>query len=248
MAMMRRIFSVLILPGLLTQACLAAGSIAGRVMGVSQSEAIVGANVLLRGTTRGTTTDTQGRYRLADLAPGKYTLVFSIVGYQRLTRTDIAVEDGKETTVNVTMTQAPVQAEQVVVRANKREQSLQDVPVSMSVVDAADIQQRNSLTIDEALRYVPGVNITGTQVNIRGSSGYSLGAGSRVLLLLDGVPFLAGDTGELNFESIPMGQVDRIEVVKGASSALYGSNALGGVVNVITKPIQDGTTTDLPLY
>ena len=233
---------------LVPEAIEAAGSIAGRVTGGSQAEAIVGANVLLRGTTRGTTTDIQGAYRLRDVFPGTYTLVFSIVGYERVTRSGVVVEEGKETVVNVGMDQAPVQAEQIVVTASKRDQSLEDVPVSISILDAADIQRRNSQAIDDALRYVPGVNMTGTQVNIRGSSGYSLGAGSRVLMLLDGIPFIAGDTGELNFEAIPMGQVDRIEVVKGASSALYGSNALGGVINVITKPIPEGTATDVRLY
>lgn len=225
-----------------------AGSITGRVTGGSPAEPIIGANVVVRGTTRGAVTDVQGQYRIQDVPSGTYTLVFSLIGYQRVTRSSVVVEAAGETVVDVTMVQAPVQTEQVVVTASKREQSLQDVPVSISVVDAAEIQQRNSLTIDEALRYVPGVNITGTQVNIRGSSGYSLGAGSRVLLLLDGIPFMAGDTGELNFESIPMGQVDRIEVVKGASSALYGSNALGGVVNIITKPIAEGEQTDLRMY
>jgi outer membrane receptor for ferrienterochelin and colicins len=226
----------------------AAGSIAGKVVAASSGEAIVGANIVLRGTPRGTTTDPAGQYRLADVAPGKYTLTFSVVGYQRLVRSDVVVEEGKVTVVNVTMTAAPVQVEQVVVTASKREQSLEDVPVSISVVDAAEIERRNSLTIDDALRYVPGVNMTGTQVNIRGSSGYSLGAGSRVLMLLDGIPFIAGDTGELNFEAIPMGQIDRIEVVKGASSALYGSNALGGVINIITKPIPEGTETEVRMY
>jgi iron complex outermembrane receptor protein len=158
-------------------------------------------------------------------------------------RPDVVVEAGKETVLDVAMVQSPIQSEQVVVTASKREQSLQDVPVSISVMDAAEISQRNSTSLEDALRYIPGVNMTGTQVNIRGSSGYSLGAGSRVLMLLDGIPFLAGDTGELNFESIPMGQVDRIEVVKGASSALYGSNALGGVVNIITKPIPETPET-----
>jgi outer membrane receptor for ferrienterochelin and colicins len=248
MAMRRHIVACLALFALSAETSYAAGSITGRVTGGVQGEVIVGANVRLRGTTRGTSTDLQGRYRIPDVSPGTYTVEFSIVGYQRVVRSGVTVEEGKESVVDVSMIQSPIQADQVVVTANKREQSLQDVPVSISVVDAADIQQRNSLTIDEALRYVPGVNITGTQVNIRGSSGYSLGAGSRVLLLLDGVPFLAGDTGELNFESVPMTQVDRIEVVKGASSALYGSNALGGVVNVITKPIPDGVTTDVRLY
>jgi iron complex outermembrane receptor protein len=193
-------------------------------------------NVRLQGTVRGTTTGVRGEYRIPDVSAGKVTLVFSLVGYLREIRTDVIVEEGKETVLDVAMTGSTIQTEQVVVTAGKREQSLQDVPVSISVLDAAEISQRNSTSLEDALRYIPGVNMTGTQVNIRGSSGYSLGAGSRVLMLLDGIPFLAGDTGELNFESVPMGQVDRIEVVKGASSALYGSNALGGVVNIITKP------------
>jgi outer membrane receptor for ferrienterochelin and colicins len=224
------------------------GSIAGRVTSRADGEPLVGVNILLQGTVRGTATNVRGEYRMSEIPPGKQTLVFSIVGFARETRSEIAVEEDRETIVNVSLESSPIQAEQIVVTASKRQQSLQDVPVSLSVVDAAEIQVRNSLTVDDALRYVPGVNMTGTQVNIRGSSGYSLGAGSRVLMLLDGVPFIPGDTGELNFESIPIGQVDRIEVVKGASSALYGSNALGGVINIITKPIPEIAETSIRGY
>jgi outer membrane receptor for ferrienterochelin and colicins len=226
----------------------AGGSIAGRVTAAVDGGSLSGVNVRLQGTVRGTTTNARGEYRVPDIPAGKRSLVFSIVGYLRENRPDVTVEEGKETVVDVVMTQSAIQSEQVVVTASKREQSLQDVPVSVSVLDAAEISQRNSTSLEDALRYIPGVNMTGTQVNIRGSSGYSLGAGSRVLMLLDGIPFLAGDTGELNFESIPMGQVDRIEVVKGASSALYGSNALGGVVNIITKPIPETPETTVRTY
>lgn len=226
----------------------AGGSVAGRVTGKGDREPLVGVTVLVQGTVRGTNTNTKGDYRILGLSPGRCTLVFSMVGYQRETRADVVVEEGKETTVNVALVQTPVQTEQIVVTANRREQSLQEVPVSISVLDATELQMRNAQTIDDALRYVPGVNITGGQVNIRGSSGYSRGAGSRVLLLLDGVPFIAGDTGELVFESIPVGQIDRIEVVKGASSALYGSNALGGVINIITKQIPETPETDIRTY
>ncbi|MEK9138199.1 MAG: TonB-dependent receptor plug domain-containing protein, partial [Bacteroidota bacterium] len=146
------------------------------------------------------------------------------------------------------MTPVPIQGEPVIVTASKREQSLQDVPVSVSTVDASSIARRNIVTLDDALRYVPGVNLTEWQVNIRGSSGYSRGAGSRVLLLVDGIPFITGDTGELNFESFPVGQVDRVEVVKGAASALYGSSALGGVINVITKRIPEQPETRIRTY
>ncbi|HTY57530.1 MAG TPA: TonB-dependent receptor [Bacteroidota bacterium] len=226
----------------------AGGSIAGRVTGKGDGEPLVGATVLLEGTVRGTTTNTKGDYRIAGITPGRYTVVFSMVGYQHEKRADVAVEEGKETALNVAMVQTPVQTEQIVVTASRREQSLQEVPVSIAVLEATELQMRNAQTIDDALRYVPGVNITGGQVNIRGSSGYSRGAGSRVLMLLDGVPFIAGDTGELVFESIPVGQIERIEVVKGASSALYGSSALGGVINIITKQIPETPETDVRTY
>jgi outer membrane receptor for ferrienterochelin and colicins len=226
----------------------AEGSLAGRVTSSANNEPLTGANVVLQGTSRGAFTDAEGLFRIGNIPDGRYALVISLVGYQRVVLADVVVQEGKEAFVSVSMKESPLQTEQVVVTASKREQSLRDVPVSIAVVDAAEIASRNSLTIDEALRYVPGVNMTGPQINIRGSSGYSIGAGSRVLMLLDGVPFIAGDTGELVFESIPTGQIDRIEVVKGASSALYGSNALGGVINIITKPISATPETDLRMY
>ncbi len=224
------------------------GSIGGRVRSDVDHQAIAGVRILLQGTVRGATSDAQGGFRIPDVSAGIYTVTFSMVGYQRRVVSGVVVRDTGEVNLDVSMTEAPIQTDQIVVTANKREQSLDEVPASISVVDAVAIARRNAQSIDQALRYVPGVNITGTQVNIRGFSGYSLGAGSRVLMLLDGIPFIAGDTGELNFESIPMEEVERIEVVKGASSALYGSNALGGVINLITKPIPEGEATTVRMY
>jgi iron complex outermembrane receptor protein len=224
------------------------GSVSGRVTAPNEEGGLPGVNVSVDGTALGTTTGARGVYRIGGIPPGRKTLRFSMVGYHKELRTDVVVEEGRETRLDVMMTESVIPSEQVVVTASKRAQSLQDVPVSISVMEAKEISERNSVSLDDALRYIPGVNMTGTQVNIRGSSGYSLGAGSRVLMLLDGIPFLAGDTGELNFETIPMAQVDRIEVVKGASSALYGSNALGGVVNIITKPIPGTPETVVRTY
>jgi outer membrane receptor for ferrienterochelin and colicins len=248
MAMRSRFILSLLLVLVTPPILLATGSIAGRVTAKEDTGGLAGATVVIQGTNRGTTTAPDGRYRIEDVPPGNYAVAFSLVGYRREVRYGIRVEDGKEAVVDVALTQAPVQTEQVVVTANKREQSLQDVPISISIMDATQIQQRNNLTVEDALRYVSGVNVTGGQVNIRGSSGYSRGAGSRVLMLLDGVPFITGDTGELNFESIPVGEIDRIEIVKGATSALYGSNALGGVINIITKPIPETPETYVRAY
>lgn len=226
------------------------GSIVGRVttIGEKGTEALVGASVFVQGTVRGAVTNARGEYRIADLPSGTYTLVFSMVGYQRETRSLVQVNEGSETVIDVLMISTPIETEQIVVTATRREQSLQEVPASVSITEAPEIRFRNSQTIEDALRYVPGVNITGRQVNIRGSSGYAIGVGSRVMMMLDGIPFITGDTGELIFEAVPVGQIERIEVVKGASSALYGASALGGVVNVITKPISDVPETYVRTY
>lgn len=248
MGTMRRFLVIILLAATSISFAWAAGSIKGQVLGKGEKDPLVGVNVLVQGSVRGASTDVDGRFQIADISPGVYTLVFSIIGYQRETVSGVLVEEGKVTEVKVSLIQAPVQTEQVVVTASKRAQSLEEVPVSIATLDAAEMRYRNSVTLEDAVRYVPGVNLTGGQINIRGSSGYSRGAGSRVLMLIDGVPFIASDTGELVFESIPVGQVDRIEVVKGASSALYGSNALGGVVNVITKPIPETPETDIRTF
>ncbi len=91
------------------------------------------------------------------------------------------------------------------------------------------------MDLQEALEAAPGVHFIGSQINIRGSTGFTFGAGNKVLLLMDGVPVYASDTGEFNWDMLPPLDVEQIEVLKGAGSTLWGSSALGGVVNIITK-------------
>jgi iron complex outermembrane receptor protein len=248
MAMRHSLLVLFFVAAVFNRAGAVGGSVVGRVTGRDSGDPLAGTTVLVQGTVRGTTTNPKGEFRLSGLPAGRYRLVFSMVGYHREIVADVVVVEGSEKALTVAMTPTPIQTEQVIVTASKRQQSLEEVPVSISVLDATAIAERNAVTIDDALRYIPGVNLTGFQVNIRGSSGYSRGAGSRVLMLLDGIPFITGDSGEMNFESIPVNQVERIEVVKGASSALYGSNALGGVVNIITKPISETPETVLRTY
>ena len=87
----------------------------------------------------------------------------------------------------------------------------------------------------EALETAPGVHFVGNQINIRGSTGYTFGAGNKVLLLLDGIPVYASDTGQFNWDLLPPMEIRQIEILKGGGSALWGASALGGVVNIITK-------------
>ena len=215
------------------------GSITGSVTDAKTMDLLIGVNVIVRGTIRGTITDIHGKYQLKGIPAGTYDLTFSLIGYTADTIHQISIQPNTEMHLDVHLMQAPIQAEQVVVTASRREQSLREVPVSVSTVTSKMIADHVSVTLDDALRYVPGVYMMQDQVNIRGSSGYSRGVGSRVLILIDGLPYITGDTGEIPWETIPMFQIDRIEVVKGAGSALYGSSALGGVINVITKEIGD---------
>jgi outer membrane receptor for ferrienterochelin and colicins len=207
-----------------------------------------GANVLLQGTLLGMATDPQGRFHFEAVPPGTYTLSCSMVGYGREEVAGLVVDAGDTLELAVELTPVAIQTAPVVVTASRREQAIQESPVSIAVLDAAGLEFRNAQTLDQGLRYIPGVNITESQVNIRGSSGYSRGAGSRVLMLVDGIPMMTGDTGEINFEVVPTGEVDRIEVVKVASSALYGSSALGGVINILTRPIPKAPRTTARIF
>lgn len=199
-----------------------------------RGQPLIGANVVLKNTLLGAATDRAGAFTIRNVPPGGFTLRVSMIGYE-------AVEKRIDPAANQTLDmpfvlkESVLRTEEIVVTAGKRQQSLEDVPISISVFEAERIQERTLTRLDDALRYIPGVNMTESQINIRGSSGYSRALGSRVLVLLDGIPMLTADAGEVKYDAIPMHTIDRIEVVKGSGSALYGSSALGGVINVITK-------------
>ncbi|MCZ7556532.1 MAG: TonB-dependent receptor [Bacteroidia bacterium] len=209
-------------------------SVRGRVTSES-GEPLIGANVVLRGTVLGSATDADGRYFIRAIPPQrKVTLTCSMIGYRSVSEI-LILEAGEERTLDLRLAETTVSTGEVIVTAGKHAQSFEEIPVSISVLSGKSIEERGIIELDDALRKISGVNITEDQVNIRGSSGYSRAVGSRVLLLVDGAPVLAGDAGEIKFDAVPMFNVERIEVVKGAGSALYGSSALGGVINVITS-------------
>lgn len=224
------------------------GTISGRVVDLESGQPLSGANIVVRGTFRGTATDEEGGFKIANLPPGVYSVVVSMIGYEKATISGIRVDAAAEVQLDIKLKPTIIATEQIVITASRREQSLREVPVSVSTVTAQQLAERITITVDDALRYVPGVNLLQDQVNIRGSTGYSRGVGSRVLLLLDGIPYLTGDTGEISWETIPVHQIDRIEVVKGAGSALYGSSALGGVINIITKEAPEGKEIRFRLF
>ena len=224
-----------------------AGQIKGRLLD-EKNQPVVGANIYLKGTVLGAASSLNGRFEINAVPPGKFQLIISMVGYYEKSVEISLTENQQLDLQTILLKSAPLESQPIVVTAGKYEQKVENVPASISNVSRMEIEARNSITIDKALQYVSGINMNADQVNIRGSSGYSRGVGSRVIMLLDGVPFIAGDTQGMIFEALAMNQIERIEVVKGAGSALYGSSAIGGVINVITKPIGDRPQFALELY
>ncbi len=124
--------------------------------------------------------------------------------------------------------------EEVVVSAGRFEQKLSNVTVSMDVVKAGDIARQAPTDISSTLRTLPGVDIVDKQPSIRGGSGWTYGVGARSQILVDGMSTLNPKTGEINWNTVPLENMEQIEVIKGASSVLYGSSALNGIINIRT--------------
>jgi iron complex outermembrane receptor protein len=214
--------------------------------------------VTIVGTAQTAYSNAQGAYRFVAVARGSLVLRVELIGFFTQTDTVVVAADSLHHDVVLrrragillpdlprtpvdTVNQQPVEIGPVVVTAAKRTQLLDQAFTSVVVVEPEQLQARALNTVDEAVDKAGGVQFLNGQVNIRGSTGYVQGLGSRVLLLVDGVPANQGDRGGISWDLVPAQDIERVEIVKGAGSALYGSAALGGVVNLLTREIPTGT-------
>lgn len=217
-----------------------ANEIAGYVFDAKTREPLPGANVVVTGTYRGSSTDRNGEFRIARVNAGKYTLRVSFIGYEPVQK-QIVLSDGAVAYAIFALTPGAIQMGEVVVIASKQEEEIEKTTTSVSLLTNESAMRRNALRLDAALESIPGVSLMAENVNIRNSTGYTRGLGSRILMLLDGVPILMSDFGNMNWDLVPVTEIERVEVLKGPASAIYGSFALGGVMNIITKsPSPDG--------
>ncbi|HET6349161.1 MAG TPA: TonB-dependent receptor [Candidatus Krumholzibacteria bacterium] len=216
------------------------GTLAGHVRDAKTGDPLTFCNVVVV-KMGGTMTDMRGDFLLHGLPVGSYHIVISRIGHRSF-ETDVTLSAGDTTRVDAALVPAPVHVDPVVVTATRVEQTVRMAPASVAVVDQTDIDNRQPATFDQAIDAVGGLNVyrsTGISVQsmqIRGSSDVAGGGvGNRVLLLVDGRPALTSDSGGAFWSLVPTQFVDHVEIVKGAFSSLYGSTAMGGVVNVITR-------------
>jgi outer membrane receptor protein involved in Fe transport len=223
------------------------GILKGAVMDASSKEAITGANIFdANDITRGVVSDVSGNYELR-MNTGKHKMICSFVGMKADTFY-VFIDSMKTSEYNVMLRSVIAELTTMVVVAGKYEQRLEDITVSMEVLKPSLIENKNSSNIKSALEQTPGLNILDGEPQIRGGSGFSFGVGSRVAVLIDGLPALAGDAGRPEWNFIPLENVEQIEIIKGASSVTYGSSALSGSINVRTAYPKDKPETKATLY
>lgn len=235
---------VMVLLGVLSHSLLHGQVIRGQVIDFLSREPLPGTNVILD-SIHGTTTDSLGNFRFAS-NPGLHELKFSFIGYQEYLR----ILNLKDTEVFLLIELRLEESKlgEVVVSAGKYQQRLEEVTVSLDVIKPGLVQDKNQVNLKNTLQQAPGINVTDGQANIRSGSGWTYGAGTRVQTLVDGMPLISGDASQVQWDLVPIHSVERIEVLKGASSVLYGSAALNGVVNMLTHPFPEREQMNVNLY
>ena len=216
----------------------------GFVKDSATGEPLTGVVIYAMKDSTGTVTDFNGAFSIS-LKKGAQNLRFDYTGYRR---TIVAVNPENAAPVNVVMSPDSKQLNIVVVSSGRYEQKISEVPVSMEVIKPQLIQNKNISNMEAIIDQTPGVNVTDDQANIRGGSGYSYGAGSRVLMVVDDMPMVSGDAGDVKWNYLPIENVSQVEVMKGASSALFGSSALNGVIHFRTAYPTSKPQTNITMY
>lgn len=193
------------------------------------------ATISVKGTNLGTAADASGHFNMAHLPAGRQTIVANFVGYKPQ---EIVVEmsKGKGTEVYFELEEDVFNLEQVVVTGTRTQHFVKNVPIRTEVVTSQALRSKNAWNVFDALEGVPGIRVENqcqfcnfTMVRMQG-----LGA-EHTQVLINGQPIYSGLASVYGLEQIGTGDVDRIEVVKGAGSALYGSSAIAGAINIITR-------------
>lgn len=216
----------------------------GKITDALSGEALFGAAI--RVGSGGAIADYEGRFSLS-LAPGNYEITVTYTGYTPK-KLPIRLVAAETRDVDIKLDNADNLLQTATVTAGKFEKPLGEVTVSMDVIQTKLIQNTNTTAVDQVLIKVPGLSIVDGQASIRGGAGFSYGAGTRVLILVDDIPALQPDAGLPNWTDFPVENIAQMEVLKGAASALYGSSAMNGIINIRTGFAKDQPETEFAVF
>ena len=191
--------------------------------------------VMLKGTTIGVSTDHTGHYMLRNIPEGTFTVEVSAIGYKTRTQ-EVNIRKGRAYEVNFMLEEDHVQIDGVIVSATRSETTRRMSPTLVNVVGMDVYNRTNSTTVAQGLSFQPGVRVENNcqncgfqQVRINGLDG------QYTQILIDSRPIFSALAGVYGIEQLPANMVDRVEVMRGGGSALFGSSAIAGTINIITK-------------
>ncbi len=222
-------------------------TLTGHVVEQGSKRPVFEARVELSGTSRRVATGRDGGFSFSGLAAGDYTLRITRVGYAA-TGADVVLRADEQRTFTVEIREVSYLLDPVTSTATRMQSRASEVSTSVTVVPGTRLDQRQAQDIGEAMQEVPGVFIRpyGALGDVRTPSIRGSSAG-QVLVLMDGQRVNNAQSGELDLTTLPAEGIDRIEIVRGGASAMYGADAVGGVINVITKnhAASDGVRADV---
>ncbi len=207
----------------------------GDVKSLKTNEHIPYATITVKGTNLGAVADGTGHFKLPHLPIGKNTIAAQAVGYKSQEK-EVIMEKGKALNIFFELEEDVLNLEQLVVTGTRTEHFIKDVPVRTEVITAKAIENKNACNLYQALEGTPGVRVENqcqycnfTMIRMHG-----LGA-EHTQVLINGQPIYSGLAGVYGLQQLSTVDIDKIEVVKGAGSALYGSGAVAGAINIVTK-------------
>jgi outer membrane receptor for ferrienterochelin and colicins len=214
------------------------GTVKGTIK--AEGEYVFGATTLVQGLNLGAVSDIYGQFSINNIPPGKHTLQISYIGYQTITK-PIEVAAGQELSIELELFPDYLQLNETVVTGNRREVPVHNAPVIISRIDNRLFISTQSLSLGEGLNFSPGLRLENncqncgfTQLRMNGLNG------PYTQILINSRPIFSALTGVYGLDMIPANMIDRVEVVRGGGSALYGGNAIAGIVNVLTRqPIRN---------
>lgn len=245
MKRLRIVFYILLLIPCVMQA----QEIRGFVLDDETSLPIANVNLFVPGTHTGTTTDANGSFKLTLSSTGTITLLASHLGYESSKQEFVLPGSGVHKMV-IRLRPNSAELAGTVVTATRTARNIREVPASVRLITASQIKEMPSNTVDDLLLTDATINVDrkngifskNASVNMRG-----LNSSARTLVMLDGVPLNKADGGGVNWNRINTEHIDRIEVIKGPGSAMYGGNAMGGVINIISRDIPADPTGSVKL-